>query len=694
MRVRTTTCASCGGSIEVADKRCVLEADERSAAGMKAVLAPPARPPLSCSACSFAVAFAPTVAVWVDRRSRVLLCEGGPWTDGRRAVDVWPTLAAVEIVAHESETELRAAVVERCRRHLAVFEKAAQELGSDESAWFAENYATVGPELVVAVGLASQKALGEITTATYPDTDETLALVQGAACLALCGRRAEFQLDGSRLQDDLDRVIFPGAVASRTPAVFCNVVESAVAAAASHPLAMSLEAVNAGLHWAAGIDNPRAEPYAAAVFNLEVFATGAGGELPMVAHAVRLNSDFLAKTLNTDVLEQVILEYRGGSREMIVETARRLGHIDLVRHLVPVSTAEWLSKLDPKRTVLVTDRADMADALKFAPLGDGSVVTAAPAADVFISYSSKDRIKAEVIARYLRARGLDTFMDKRTAIGELWQQEIPKAVWSSKVVLVLWSRDALASRWVQAEADVALERNVLLQVLLAPVHIPARVAHVQAGRLEAWSNDDEHPELRRLAAALSARLGRSAPDEPASAVADAGIARQLGYAAVAEAVMDLCGAMAWHSIAPSTEASLAPIAPAYATLKATLALATDEDIHHLLDRVNIPRVTLLAALLGADSRHVQPAFPLQVPFRTVTGTGDETTVDCTESAIDREELLEALGRLPGVQRVEASRLADATSDTMSLPQGLEATLSRHPKDPAWVGEVTLRRARR
>jgi hypothetical protein len=95
-----------------------------------------------------------------------------------------------------------------------------------------------------------------------------------------------------------------------------------------------------------------------------------------------------------------------------------------------------------------------------------------------------------------------------------------------------------------------------------------------------------------LVKSLYKKLGRDGP-QPALV----GAVRQFQFAEVAEAVLDLCSANAWHAIAPPDQASLAPVRPAYARLKAALEPVTDTTLHELLNRFDLARVLLLTAIV-------------------------------------------------------------------------------------------------
>ena len=74
--------------------------------------------------------------------------------------------------------------------------------------------------------------------------------------------------------------------------------------------------------------------------------------------------------------------------------------------------------------------------------------------DVFISYSSADRVWAERLSQDLTSKQLRIFRDtERLQGGERWAPQLIAALKASRHLLVLWSEEAKASNWVQQELN-------------------------------------------------------------------------------------------------------------------------------------------------------------------------------------------------------------------------------------------------
>ena len=82
--------------------------------------------------------------------------------------------------------------------------------------------------------------------------------------------------------------------------------------------------------------------------------------------------------------------------------------------------------------------------------------------DVFISYANEDRARAGNLASALEARGWSVWWDRRIIPGQTYDQAIERELESAKSVVVLWSKDSIASEWVKNEATAASERGVLV----------------------------------------------------------------------------------------------------------------------------------------------------------------------------------------------------------------------------------------
>jgi TIR domain len=92
--------------------------------------------------------------------------------------------------------------------------------------------------------------------------------------------------------------------------------------------------------------------------------------------------------------------------------------------------------------------------------------------DVFISYSRHQRAVAHELAAELGRRGLVVWYDQLVPAGANFPELLDSNLRSAKSIVVLWSRDAAKSKWVQGEAEFALDQGNLVPVRLDDAPVP------------------------------------------------------------------------------------------------------------------------------------------------------------------------------------------------------------------------------
>src|SRR5690349_20956006 len=104
-------------------------------------------------------------------------------------------------------------------------------------------------------------------------------------------------------------------------------------------------------------------------------------------------------------------------------------------------------------------------------------------ADIFISYSSKDRAQAEQLTELLASAGLSVWIDKSGIdVATSWSKEIVDAIDGCKALVVLLSPSSIESGNVAKEIALAAERKKkILPLDLEPVTIPNELAYHLAG---------------------------------------------------------------------------------------------------------------------------------------------------------------------------------------------------------------------
>ena len=87
-------------------------------------------------------------------------------------------------------------------------------------------------------------------------------------------------------------------------------------------------------------------------------------------------------------------------------------------------------------------------------------------ADVFLSYARGDRAVAERLAHAVEKAGLSVWWDRHIKGGAEFSRDIEVELDSASKVLVLWSREAVLSRWVRDEASVAADSGRLVSATI------------------------------------------------------------------------------------------------------------------------------------------------------------------------------------------------------------------------------------
>ena len=113
--------------------------------------------------------------------------------------------------------------------------------------------------------------------------------------------------------------------------------------------------------------------------------------------------------------------------------------------------------------------------------------------DVFISYSRDDQSTARKFAEGLQAEGLSVWWDQTLRMGDAYDEVTEKALREARAVVVLWSRNSVASRWVRAEATIADRAGTLLPVMIEACDRPVMFELRQTADLVAWQGDRRDP---------------------------------------------------------------------------------------------------------------------------------------------------------------------------------------------------------
>jgi hypothetical protein len=144
---------------------------------------------------------------------------------------------------------------------------------------------------------------------------------------------------------------------------------------------------------------------------------------------------------------------------------------------------------------------------------------------IFMSYASVDRPRIELLVKTLASQDLDVWWDRDIPRGKSFNRVIEDALQQARCVIVVWSRESIASEWVFNEASDARKRQILVPVLIDDVEPPLEFRHLQAARLVDWRGDPGDREWTGLLEAVRGLLQQ--PDvTPAAAMRVTPVAAQ------------------------------------------------------------------------------------------------------------------------------------------------------------------------
>ena len=151
-------------------------------------------------------------------------------------------------------------------------------------------------------------------------------------------------------------------------------------------------------------------------------------------------------------------------------------------------------------------------------------------ADIFISYSSADRVRIGELASALEKEGLSVWWDRALVTGASYETEIDSALANAKAVVVAWTLASIASDWVRSEADEARRAGKLVPVLLEQCRVPRPFDRLHTADLTKWRGDRGNQGFPELVEAVKSLLeGRPARPIPWK--------RRITFAAVVSAIV-------------------------------------------------------------------------------------------------------------------------------------------------------------
>jgi formylglycine-generating enzyme required for sulfatase activity len=130
-------------------------------------------------------------------------------------------------------------------------------------------------------------------------------------------------------------------------------------------------------------------------------------------------------------------------------------------------------------------------------------------ADIFLSYSSKDKERVKPLVLALEREGWSVWWDRRTLAGDTFDRMIDRELKGAKCLIVVWSLNSINSDWVREEATYGKSRNALFPARIDHVDIPLGFGLIQAVDLSEWTGSESDTEFQHLVESISAKIGRN-----------------------------------------------------------------------------------------------------------------------------------------------------------------------------------------
>jgi len=130
-------------------------------------------------------------------------------------------------------------------------------------------------------------------------------------------------------------------------------------------------------------------------------------------------------------------------------------------------------------------------------------------ADVFVSYATQDRERAEQVVHAIIQSGWSVWIDRGLPIRSVAGNEIQEELARAKCVVVLWSHNSLQSTWVLNHARDAMKREAFLPLLIEAVGLPSEFAAFQMVDLSSWNGERKAPEFNMVCQAIRRVLDSS-----------------------------------------------------------------------------------------------------------------------------------------------------------------------------------------
>ncbi len=123
--------------------------------------------------------------------------------------------------------------------------------------------------------------------------------------------------------------------------------------------------------------------------------------------------------------------------------------------------------------------------------------------DIFISYARSSANQAKAVCDALRAEGYAVWWDDDLPPHRPYAEVIAERLAEAKVVVVIWTEEAVRSQWVRSEANRGRGSERLVQIRFGHTELPMPFDQIQCVDLTGWSGQADHSGWRKVVASVS-----------------------------------------------------------------------------------------------------------------------------------------------------------------------------------------------
>jgi adenylate cyclase len=143
-------------------------------------------------------------------------------------------------------------------------------------------------------------------------------------------------------------------------------------------------------------------------------------------------------------------------------------------------------------------------------------------ADVFVSYTRSDKPRVAPLVAAIEANGWTVWWDPEIFPGQEFDRQIAAELKVAAAVLVVWTPNAVESRWVRGEAREGAERGILVPVRFERADLPIDLRTLHTTELDDWGDDPRSPQAQEVMRALGAMIARQQAAQSATAISASG----------------------------------------------------------------------------------------------------------------------------------------------------------------------------